>query len=234
MRVMVSGSDVQTLSDIFFCLRMRYPGVEIVPLSGERATLHALELEEPDMLLVDCVPPPGESAEFLDLIGKVRALSDVPVMVLYQAETSGMEIAKCLEIGADECIAKPIEPVTFLAFVGALLRRCNKVSCGNNVDFSLDGKLTVNSATREVLVSNKLIKLTPTEFKLLVKLVRNEGKVLTHRNLLEAAWGLEDDVDSSFVKKYIYRLRSKLEPDADSPKMLLTERGIGYRFVKPV
>jgi two-component system KDP operon response regulator KdpE len=76
--------------------------------------------------------------------------------------------------------------------------------------------------------------LTPIEYHLLLELVRNNGRVLTHSNLVEKVWGSEDICDQSYVKKYIYRLRSKLENDAGKPRMLLTERGIGYKFVRPI
>jgi len=99
---------------------------------------------------------------------------------------------------------------------------------------SIGGELTVNLNTHEVLLSGKQIKLTPIEYHLLTHFVRNQGRVLTHRALLEKVWGSEYANDCSYVKKYIYRLRSKLEPDAGKPQMLLTERGVGYRFVEPI
>ena len=85
-----------------------------------------------------------------------------------------------------------------------------------------------------MLFSGKQVKLTPTEYNLLSELVRNEGRVLTHHALLEKVWGFEYTNDPSFVKKYIYRLRSKLEPNARDPQLLLTERGVGYRFIKRI
>ena len=99
---------------------------------------------------------------------------------------------------------------------------------------SIGGKLTINFTTNEVFLSGKRVKLTPIEYQLLSELVRNNGKVLTHSTLLEKVWGSEYGKDYSFVKKYIYRLRSKLERNASKPQLLLTERGIGYRFIKRI
>jgi two-component system KDP operon response regulator KdpE len=83
-----------------------------------------------------------------------------------------------------------------------------------------------------VFVSGKSVKLTPIEFRLLTELVRNEGRVLSNNFLLEKAWGSEYVDEPNFVKKYVYRLREKLEPDRQEPQMLITERGLGYRFAK--
>ena len=99
---------------------------------------------------------------------------------------------------------------------------------------SISGELSINFTTHEVFLSGKRVKLTPIEYHLLSELVRNEGRVLTCSALLEKVWGSEYVNDPSFVKKYIYRLRAKLEPDAKKPQMLLTERGVGYRLVRRI
>ncbi|GAG99343.1 unnamed protein product, partial [marine sediment metagenome] len=169
----------------------------------------------------------------LDLVSKIREFSDVPLIILYEAETD-MDRAKGLEAGADEYIIKPFSPIELLARVRALLRRTQGLGFKPERLVSIGGELTINFTTREVILSGMRVKLTPVEYHLLSELVRNEGRVLTHRVLLEKVWGSEYTDDFSFVKKYIYRLRSKLEPDASKPQMLLTERGVGYKFVRPV
>jgi len=146
-----------------------------------------------------------------------------------------MDRASGLEMGADEYINKPFSPIELLARVKALLRRTQGFGFKPERFVSIDGELTINNETHEVLLSaGKQVKLTPIEYHLLLELVRNNGRVLTHSNLMEKVWGSEDTCDHSYVKKYIYRLRSKLEPDASKPQMLLTERGVGYKFIKPV
>ena len=145
-----------------------------------------------------------------------------------------MDRARCLEAGADEYVIKPFSPIELLARVRALLRRTKGVGFKPERLVSIGRELTINFTTREVSLSGKRVKLTPIEYHLLSELVRNNGRVLTHSTLLEKVWGSEYTDEYSFVKKYIYRLRSKLEPDASKPQMLLTERGIGYKFVKPV
>jgi len=189
-----------------------------------------VETESPDLAIVDsCLP----DIDTLSLISTIREFSDVPLAILYEAETD-MDRAKGLEAGADEYIIKPFSPIELLAKVRALLRRTQGIGFKPDRLVSIGGDLTINFTAHEVVLSGTRVKLTPVEFDMLSELVRNEGRVLTHRALLEKVWGSEYDADSSFVKKYIYRLRSKLELDATKPQMLLTERGVGYKFVKPV
>jgi DNA-binding response OmpR family regulator len=116
--------------------------------------------------------------------------------------------------------------------VRALLRRTSGHHVQQENVFSA-GKLVVNFNRREVSVSNKPIKLTPHEYGMLEKLIKNEGRVVVNRVLLETVWGSDYIADNTFIKKYIYRLRSKIEADPSNPSLLLCERGIGYKFVKP-
>ena len=144
-----------------------------------------------------------------------------------------MDRAKGLEAGADEYIIKPFGPIELLAHIRALLRRTQGLGFKPGRLVSI-GELTINFTTHETFLSGRRVRLTPVEYNLVSELARNEGRVLTHRALMEKVWGSEYTDELSFIKKYIYRLRSKLEADASKPQMILTERGIGYRFIKPV
>ena len=226
MNVLIIGDNQQVVKDLAFCLQVRYPDVFVTSVAEGLKGLKMIEAEPFDLVIADTSLP---DIETLDLIGKIRELSEVPLIVLSERDTD-IERARGLEAGADECAAKPFSPIEFLARVKALLRRINGTGFKPGSLVSIGDGLTIDFNTREVFVSGKRISLTPTEYHLLSQLVRNEGKVLTHDTLLEKVWGSEYVTDPSFVKKYIYRLRSKLEPDSSKPQMLITERGIGYKF----
>jgi len=170
--------------------------------------------------------------EPFDVLTQIRSFSDVPIIVL-SARQAEMDKVKALEMGADDYITKPFGPIDLLARVKALLRRAGmpQLKQGNSSRFA-NSNLTINFATRDVLVSGNPVKLTPIEYNLLCNLVRNEGMVISHRSLLEKTWGSGYTDDISFLKKYIYRLRVKLNDNDPSRRMLATVRGIGYRFVR--
>ena len=230
MKVLVIEDNRQVVRDISFCLQVRYPEVIVISVAEGQKGIEMIETESPDLVMLDSSLP---NIDTLDLISEIREFSDVPLIVLSEVET-GMERARELEAGADEYVNKPFSPIELLAKVRALLRRTQGLGFKPEHSVSIGEELTINFGTREIFLSDKRVKLTPIEYHLLSELVRNNGKVLTHRTLLERVWGSEYSNEHGFVKKYIYRLRSKLEPDASKPQMLLTERGIGYRFVKPI
>ena len=228
MKVLVIEDNQQVVRDISFCLQVRYPDVTVIAVAEGQQGIELVETESPDLVLADSSLP---NIAILDLVREIRQFSDVALIVLSD-EQSDLEKAKELEMGADEYIIKPFSPIEFLAKIRALLRRIHGGSFQPQRLVTISNELAIDFATREVFLSGKRLNLTPIEYHLLSELVKNEGKVLTHGTLLEKVWGSEGADDSSFVKKYIYRLRSKIEPDVSNPQMIITERGIGYRFVK--
>ncbi len=230
MKVLVFEDSEQVVKEISFCLRLRYPEVSVVSVAEGRKGIDMVETETPDLVMVD-----SSLADIntLDLVSEIREFSDVPLIILSQAETD-MDRARGLEAGADEYVTKPFSPIELLAKVKALLRRTQQLGFKPERLVSFGDKLTISFSTHEVCLSGKPVKLTPIEYNLLSELVRNDGRVVTHGALLERVWGPEYTNDRSFVKKYIYRLRSKLEPHARKPQMLLIERGVGYKFVRPI
>ena len=228
MKVLVIEDDRKVIGDISLCLKVRYPEVTIVSAAEGLKGIEMVETESPDLVMVDSSLP---DIDALDLIERIREFSDVPLIMLCEVDTD-MDRAKGLEAGADEYIIKPFGPIELLAHIRALLRRTQGLGFKPGRLVSI-GELTINFATHEAFLSGRRVKLTPVEYNLLSELVRNEGRVLTHRVLMEKVWGSEYADECSFIKKYIYRLRSKLESDASKPQMILTERGIGYRFIKP-
>lgn len=229
MKVVVIEDHQRVIEDISFCLKVRYPEAIIAAVAEGEKGLEMVEAESPDLVLVGSSLPDMEAP---DLVSRIREFSDVPLIVISEAQTD-LDRARILEAGADDIVTKLFNPIELLATIRALLRRTQGLGFKPERVVSVGDGLTINFAARQVFLQSTPIKLTPIEYNLLSVLVRNEGKVVTHRTLLEKVWGAGYASDYSFLKKYVYRLRSKLEPNG-RPTMILTEWGIGYRFVKPV
>jgi two-component system KDP operon response regulator KdpE len=228
MKALVIDDDTRATKDVTFCLQVRYPDIEVVAVVQGQRGVELLDTELPDVVLLGSSLPDMST---LDVIKKIREFSDVALIVLSEKQ-SDLERAEELENGADDYIIKPFSPIELLAKVSALLRRIQGLGFKPHRHVNIGTEMTINFSTREVFLSGERLNLTPIEYHLLSELVRNEGKVLTHSALLEKVWGSEYAFDHGFVKKYVHRLRSKIEPDASNPQMIINERGIGYRFVR--
>lgn len=228
MKVLIIEDEERLVKDISFCLTVRYPESTIISSAKWLKGVEMIETEMPDLVIVSSSLPNVDATK---LISQIRQFSDVPLLVLIEGEND-IDRAMALEAGADDYIPKPFSPIELIARVKALLRRTHGLGYKQEQMFSAGG-LVMNFSTREVAVDGREVKLTPREYGLLVELVRNEGRVLPHRVLLEKVWGSEYTNDYGFVKKYIYRLRSKIELDPVNPQMILSERGVGYKFAKP-
>jgi len=229
MKFLIIEDDQQVVNNVAFCLAVRYPEVVTVSSLRWRQAAELIEAELPDLIILSSSLP---GVNITDVIRRIRQFSDVPLLVFIEGE-SDIDRAMVLEAGADDYIHRPFSPIELVARVTALLRRTRGLGFKSDRTFSA-GELTINFSTRDVSLAGRPVKLTPHEYSLLTELTRNEGRVLPHGLLLEKVWGSEYADDHSFIKKYIYRLRSKLEPDPENPRMLLSERGVGYRFVRPV
>jgi DNA-binding response OmpR family regulator len=228
VKILIVEDEESLIRDIAFCLTVRYPDAIIVSATNGLEGIEMIETEMPDLVMVASTPP---DIGTLDFISKIRQFSDVPLLTFTKA-VSDIDRAMVLEAGADDYIPKPFSPIELIARVKALLRRTNGLGFRQEKSLTA-GNLNINFGTRKVSLSGRQVKLTPLEYGLLVQLVRNEGRVLPHRFLLEKVWGAEYIADYTFVKKYIYRLRCKLESEPENPQMFLCERGVGYRFIKP-
>jgi two-component system KDP operon response regulator KdpE len=182
--------------------------------------------KRPDLLILDVMMPKMDGYQVCQ---RVREMSDVPIIML-TARGREEDIIKGLDLGADDYLTKPFRVGELLARVRATLRRSRTESfLSDEVTYS-DNYLSVDLASRRVMVKGELVKLTPTEYKLLAVLIRNKGRVVEFRQLLENVWGFEyvDEVD--YLRVYIWHLRRKIEPDPKKPSYLLSELNLGYRF----
>jgi two-component system, OmpR family, KDP operon response regulator KdpE len=178
------------------------------------------------VVLLDIALPDTDGFEVLHWI---RSRNDVPVLMI---SARGEEIDKVrgLELGADDYITKPFGYLELSARIKAVMRRAQAPPPLSGGGKFSSGNLLVNYATHQVFLKDKLIKLTPIEYKLLYQLTRNAGQVLMHDDLLSKVWGPEYLGELDYLRIYVRRLREKLEENPQQPSQILTERGLGYRF----
>ena len=205
-----------TLSSRGYGVRVASDGDEAVQLMKQWS---------PDLLITDLRMP---NMGGLDLCRHVRARSRIPIIVL---SVKGEERTKvdALDAGADDYVTKPFGVNELLARVRAALRRATTSDQPETLRIEA-GDFHIDIQQRSVLVGGREVHLTPKEFELLVYLARHPGKVLTHRTLLGAVWGANCIEQPEYLRVFIGHLRKKLEPDEASPRYILTEPWVGYRF----
>ena len=201
-------------------------GVRVHEADSLQRGLIEAATRKPDLLVLDLGLPDGDG---LDLIRDLRQWSSIPVIVLSARVDEGDKIA-ALDLGADDYLIKPFGMGELLARVRAALRRR-----GSQVE-SLSpwvqlGEVRIDLALRRVTRGDEELHLTPIEFRLLGELLAHPGKVLTHRHLLNAVWGPTFVEHNHYLRIYMGHLRQKLERDPTLPSYLITETGIGYRFI---
>ncbi len=181
----------------------------------------------PDLVILDLGLPDRDG---LDFIGDLRGWTDLPVIVL-SARRDEADKIRALDKGADDYLTKPFGVGELLARVRAALRRRATASQGTQVDaHSRFGDIDIDHVSRSVTRGGGPVHLTPIEYRLLTVLVRNAGKVLTHRQLLREVWGPSHVDRAHYLRVYMGHLRRKLEEDPARPRHIQTETGIGYRF----
>jgi two-component system, OmpR family, KDP operon response regulator KdpE len=221
-RVLIVDDEPETLKYVGANLKAR--GYDIVTAADGTEALKWSEEDVFDLVLLDITMPGPDG---FAVCQELRRTTTTPIIML-SARGQEKDKVKALDLGADDYITKPFGIEELLARVRSALRRSQQdpVASGPLVI----GELTISFAERRVTRSGSEVKLTPTEYELLVQLVRSAGKVLSHGALLQRVWGPEYGSESDYLWAYIRRLRRKLEADPDHPRYLLTEPGVGYRF----
>ncbi|HEV2108184.1 MAG TPA: response regulator transcription factor [Thermomicrobiales bacterium] len=226
LKLLIAEDALDIAELVAFGARMNWPGCQVTIVSSGEEALRAFAAEPADLIVLDVAMPPPDGFE---VCRSIRENSQVPILMLTVRDAT-VDKVRALDLGADDYLTKPFDHSELLARLRALVRRAagpaafteSPYVCG---DFSLD------FAIREVRLGQEVVRLTSTEYRLLEELVRHAGQVVPHRVLLQRVWGPEWVADPSYLKVFIRRLRKKLGDDAEAPRYIQTEWGVGYRFM---
>lgn len=204
-------------------LTLRSNGYKVLLAETAQEGVRRAEMDRPELAILDLGLPDMDGIEVLKMI---RQWSPMPVVIL-SVRDSESGIVSCLDAGADDYLLKPFRTGELLARVRTALRHRPGQPLG---DLFESRGLSVDFSARTVKKSGIVVKLTATEFSLLTLFVRNAGRVLTHRYILENVWGPSFVEETQYTRVYIGQLRKKIEDDPTNPKWIVTESGVGYRF----
>ncbi|MEP7286857.1 MAG: response regulator transcription factor [Chloroflexota bacterium] len=208
--------------------KLRREGFNVLLAGNGIEGLRLFHAERPDLVVLDIVMPEMDG---MTVCQRIREVAETPVLMLSANAITEDDIIEGLKAGADDYLVKPIRLNEFVARVQTIMRRSQILTSESSSGYN-DGHLNIDLQRRHVHVNGVKIHLTPTEFKLLVVLMENAGRVVTQRELLEQVWGQEYVDDIYYPRVYISQLRRKIEPDPANPVYILTEHRIGYRFEK--
>jgi two-component system KDP operon response regulator KdpE len=225
--MLILDQDVQALR--FIRRSLEQSGAEPLVTSDPEEAVRLTELESPDLILLDILLP--ESASF-DVLREVRPLTEAQIVVLVTTEREE-DALEALRLGADDYITKPISPAELSVRIEAALRRGQSRQTKEPGRIEL-GRLSVDAASRLVTVDGTPVALTPTEYRLLYQLAASAGRVLTHDEILERVWGPGYAGQHELLRSFVRTLRRKLGDDPVQPHFIRSERGVGYRVIKPV
>ncbi len=211
----------------FVRMNLELEGYQVTEAGTGMEALDRVRDELPDMVLLDVMMPEMDGFETLE---RLREISTVPVIML-TVKGDEEDRIRGLELGADDYITKPFSPRELASRIRAVLRRAEMPSPVSKTSLRIDDRLEIDFRQREVIVEGERIRLRPTEHRLLYHLVNNAGWIMTHEMLLSKVWGYEYREETGLLRLYITYLRKKIEPDPGQPRYILTERGVGYRFV---
>jgi two-component system KDP operon response regulator KdpE len=211
----------------FVRMNLELEGYQVAQAGSGLEALEKVRDELPDLVLLDVMMPEMDGFETL---ARLREISTVPVIML-TVKGDEEDRIRGLELGADDYVTKPFSPRELASRIRAVLRRAEMPSPVAKTTIEIDDHLQIDFRQREVIVDGERIGLRPTEYRLLYHLVNNAGWVMTHEMLLSKVWGYEYRDESGLLRLYITYLRQKIEPDPSHPRYILTERGVGYRFV---
>lgn len=221
-RVLVVDDEPQIIR--FLKPALEAAGYEMIEAATGAEAIHKAVTGAPDIMILDLGLPDMDGK---DVIGRVRAFSQLPVIILSARDRESEKIA-ALDLGADDYVEKPFRIGELMARIRTALRHSGKAE--RSIERVEAQGLVIDFPHRRVALHDNPIRLTPKEYDLLALLARNAGKVLTHKTLLTAVWGPAHAEDTQYLRVFIGQLRGKIEADGDHPTIIRTEPGVGYRF----
>ena len=224
VKVLIIDDDPDILDVVSLCFEINFDGCTVIATPDGRSGLEAALNDSPDLVVLDLGLP---DIDGLEICETVRGKSDVPIVML-TARDRETDVVRGLNAGADDYVTKPFSQMHLMARVRAVLRR---TSPNEKETVFESGDLRVDFDRREVKSGDRLVRLTPTEYRILEVLLRNVNHVVTHKQLLEHAWGPEYSDATGYLKSHIRSLREKLGDSPTRQTAIVTEHRVGYRFV---
>ncbi|MFE2277538.1 response regulator [Streptomyces sp. NPDC059454] len=224
-RVLVVDDEPQIVRALVINLKARKYEVDGAPDGATALDLGAAR--HPDVVVLDLGLPDMDG---VDVIKGLRGWTRVPIIVLSARHTSDEKV-EALDAGADDYVTKPFGMDELLARLRAAVRRAEPAAPGQDDVVAVEGDgFTIDLAAKKVNRDGRDVRLTPTEWHLLEVLVRNRGRLVTRKQLLQEVWGPSYGTETNYLRVYMAQLRRKLEPDPSHPRHFTTEPGMGYRF----
>jgi ParB/RepB/Spo0J family partition protein len=227
MKILIVDDDPRIREALVTGLQLQWQDADVIEAADGETGLRQFFDTNPDIVLLDITMPRMSGFEVLK---EIRLVSEAPVILL-TARGEEMDQVRGLELGADDYLVKPVKHAALMARIRAVLRRAELPPPVQALPDFVAGDLAVNFQAHQVTIGKERIQLTPVEYKLLYQLVRNAGRLLPHRALLDHVWGTEYEASPEYLKVFISRLRTKLRRPG-SPEYIETERGLGYRFIR--
>lgn len=210
----------------FIAVSLKKEGYKIMLAESAAEGLFLFSSNHPDVILLDLGLPDRDG---LEIIREIRSFSNTPVLVV-SARGQEKEKIEALDLGADDYITKPFHMGELLARIRVVKRKLRQQLIPASVSVFHCDYLMVDYEKRKVLVDENEVHLTPMEYKLLLLMIANKGKVLTHNYIAKEVWGYDETGDAKTIRVFMAKLRRKIEKDMAKPRFILTEIGVGYRF----
>ncbi|MDM8000556.1 MAG: response regulator transcription factor [Dehalococcoidia bacterium] len=224
MKAVVVEDEKSIIDAIALAFEFRWPGAAVIGAPTGKEGIRLVQEESPDIVILDINLPDMTG---FNVLKEIRKTSAVPVIIL-TVRSDDEDMLRGLEAGADDYVVKPFNYLTLLARIKAVLRRTEKTPLKMKKDALISPRLKIDFVNQKVKVDGRPVTLTPLEYRLLVLLVKNKDRAVSHKRIMEEIWGKSYWGDTENIRICVRRLRKKLKDSP--PRMILSKRGTGYLF----